>query len=193
MTIPHAHVIDRSAVPAQFPTHLHEPKFWEALGRAVATLGFLEEVLGKAIFALTATRRYPADEIDEAFAQWLPTLERALYDPLGGLIDNFGAALRKHEDSTISNLSDLLDDMRELAKLRNVLCHGSWRAPDQDGRSVPFFVNKKMEIFTDPIDVAYLIRVQQYTSELIATVIDVVTHMGWQFPGSLGPGRPIVP
>ena len=34
------------------------PQFWEQLGRTVATYGFLEEVLGKAIFAFTATRNY---------------------------------------------------------------------------------------------------------------------------------------
>ncbi len=79
MAVPH--VVNPSLLPAQFPTHLHDAAFWEALGRAVATLGFLEETLGKAIFALTATREYSPEEIDDAFAKWLPTLERALYDP----------------------------------------------------------------------------------------------------------------
>lgn len=27
----------------------------------------------------------------------------------------------------------------------------------------------------------------------VRTVINVVTHMGWQFPGSSGPGKPIWP
>jgi hypothetical protein len=39
--------------------------------------------------------------------------------------------------------------------LRNVLCHGSWRKPDADGRSVPFFVNRRLEVFEDSVDVAY--------------------------------------
>lgn len=49
-------VVDIDKLPANFPTHRHDPAFWEALGRTVATFGFLEEVLGKAIFAFTATR-----------------------------------------------------------------------------------------------------------------------------------------
>jgi hypothetical protein len=36
--------IDQNGVPPQFPTHLHSSVFWEHLGRAVATFGFLEEV-----------------------------------------------------------------------------------------------------------------------------------------------------
>jgi hypothetical protein len=32
------HVVNRSALPDKFPTQLHGPAFWEALGRAVATL-----------------------------------------------------------------------------------------------------------------------------------------------------------
>jgi hypothetical protein len=35
-------------LPPGFPTQAHSPAFWEALGRAVATFGFLGEMLGKA-------------------------------------------------------------------------------------------------------------------------------------------------
>jgi hypothetical protein len=51
-------IIDRDRLPPLFPTHGHSPQFWEQLGRTIATYGFLEEALGKAIFAFTATRRY---------------------------------------------------------------------------------------------------------------------------------------
>jgi hypothetical protein len=44
-------------LPPSFPTQAHAPAFWEALGRAVATFGFLEETLGKAIFAFTSRQR----------------------------------------------------------------------------------------------------------------------------------------
>ena len=88
------------ALPVDFPTHRHDAEFWERLGRAVATYGFLEEILGKAIFSFTATKRYEAAEVDAAFEEWLPRLEKALTNPLGNLIDRaacktlnrFGAA-----------------------------------------------------------------------------------------------------
>jgi len=52
-------VVNIEELPTGFPTHKHPSEFWEALGRTVATFGFLEETLGKAIFAFTATRRIP--------------------------------------------------------------------------------------------------------------------------------------
>jgi hypothetical protein len=78
-------VVALDSLPPLFPTHLHSPEFWEQLGRTVATFGWLEEVLGKAIFALTGTVPYDEAERQGAFERWLPTLERALTDPLGGL------------------------------------------------------------------------------------------------------------
>ena len=51
-----ASIVDFKNLPQMFPTNRHEPQFWEMLGRTVATYGFLEETLGKAIFSFTATR-----------------------------------------------------------------------------------------------------------------------------------------
>src|SRR5665647_1735592 len=86
--------IDRDKLPPLFPTHRHLPRFWEQLGRTIATYGFLEEVLGKAIFAFTATRNYSPDEIDAAYQAWLPQLERALTDQLRNLAESYGKAAR---------------------------------------------------------------------------------------------------
>jgi len=74
-------VVDITNLPPLFPTHRHSAVFWENLGRTIATFGFLEEVLGKAIFAFSATTPYPESEVEAAFEKWLPTLERALIDP----------------------------------------------------------------------------------------------------------------
>lgn len=178
-------------LPAGFPTHKHSAEFWEALGRTVATFGFLEEVLGKAIFAFTATTQIPEDKLEAEFRKWLPTLEKALYDPLGKLIDAYGKAVRAHGGATIENLDDLLGDLRKVSTIRNVLCHGSWSAPDNQGRSVPLYVDKKGRVFQTSIDIAFLQHAQRGAVKLSCTVIDTVTDMGWQFPGSGGPGNPI--
>jgi hypothetical protein len=184
--------VDFDKLPAQFPTHLHPAAFWEALGRVVATFGFLEETLGKAIFSFTATRQYPETEIQAAYEKWLPTLQRALSDPLGGLIDSYGKAVRENPKATISNLEELIDHLRKASTIRNVLCHGSWnRRPDEQGRSQPWFINKRNEIFETPIDLAYLNQVHRHSAELACAVINTVTQMGYQFPGSNGPGNPI--
>ena len=86
---PRRFLVNIQELPTDFPTHKHASEFWEALGRTVATFGYLEETLGKAIFAFTAMRRIPPNEQEAEFERWLPTLERALIDPLGGLIESY--------------------------------------------------------------------------------------------------------
>ncbi len=184
-------IIDRSSLPLKFPTHRHEPEFWEQLGRTIATYGFLEEVLGKAIFAFTATRRYKADEIGAAYDAWLPKLERALTDQLVNLAEAYGKATRDHPDTFTENVADLVEAIKAAAVIRNMLCHGSWRTPDTNGASVPLFVNRQKEIFDTSIDIAYLEQVQTNVAELVCNVVDTVLQMGWQFPGGAGSGKPI--
>ncbi len=176
-----------------FPTHHHSDEFWAALGRAIATFGFLEEILGKAIFSFTGTRRFPVDEVDAEYQKWLPVLERALSDQLGKLIGSYETAVRSHNTADVPNLAALVVDLRNAAVIRNALCHGSWRPPDAEGRSVPLFVNNKKEIFETAVDVAFLNQAQRHVAELSCDVINSVTQQGWQFPGSNGPGMRIYP
>lgn len=185
------YIVNRAALPKAYPTHRHAASFWEALGRSVATFGFLEDALCKAIFALTATTEHEGDEIEEAYRKWLPTLERAFSDPLGNLIDVYAKALRNHQDANIENLEDLIEDLRSAASLRNVICHGSWPPPDASGAAIPFYVNKQGEIFSTAVDIAFLAQLRTSTLNLACSVVDTVTHMGWQFPSTGGPGEVI--
>ena len=185
-------LIDRDKLPPLFPTHMHSAQFWEQLGRTVATYGFLEKILGKAIFAFTATRQCSADEFDEAYQAWLPTLERALTDPLSNLAEAYRKAARDNPATTTENVSELVDAIKKAAAIRNVLCHGSWSVPNANGASVPLFADRHKQVFDTAIDVAYLRQVQVAVTELACSVMDTVTHMGWQFPGGAGPGKPIV-
>ncbi|MXX88687.1 MAG: hypothetical protein F4213_03185 [Boseongicola sp. SB0677_bin_26] len=186
-----ARIVNVDALPIGFPTHCHSPAFWEQLGRTVATFGFLEEILGKAVFSFTATRRYEQAEVDAAFKEWLPTLQKALTNPLGSLIAQYERAVRDHPEATVEDLDELLHLLRQAAKQRNVLCHGSWSTPDANGASMPLFVDQKQNVFDMRIDCAYLEQVQRHVAEISCAVISSVTHMGWQFPGSEGPGVPI--
>ncbi|SHJ96945.1 hypothetical protein SAMN05444159_2045 [Bradyrhizobium lablabi] len=182
--------VDIDRIPENFPTHRHDAAFWETLGRAIGTFGFLEEVLGKAIFAFTATRQILPDQIESEYAKWRPTLERALEDPLGGLIDSYGSSARKHQDAP-PYLDDLLKQLREASVWRNTICHGSWRVPDEQGRSLPLYVDKKRGVFETPINIAALKQLQRHVAELACAVVNTVTQLGYQFPGSSGPGKPI--
>jgi hypothetical protein len=188
-------VVAFDELPPDYPTHFHAPAFWEALGRAVATFGFLEEALGKAILAFTGMKEIPEEEIDAARAAWTSKLERALTGTLGTLIRLYGNAVRDHGHATITTLDGLLAELTDALQVRNALCHGSWnQKPDAEGRSVPFFVYQgSLKKFETPVDVAYLQKVQRDTIRLACVVISTVTHMGWQFPGSSEPGRVVVP
>jgi hypothetical protein len=186
-----SHIINIDALPKMYPTHRHDPVFWESLGRAVATYGFLEETLGKAIFAFTATKPYSEQEVQMALDDWLPKLQHALSDQLWNLIESYGKAVREHQNTTIENLEDLIEQLKEAAKLRNVISHGSWRPPNSEGASALCFVNRQQECFDTTVDVAWLYQLQKHVSELICAVINSVTHMGWQFPGGAGPGKAV--
>lgn len=183
------YVINQAGLPLGYPTHAHDPSFWEALGRAVATFGFLEEVLLKAIFALAMTKPYSESELEAAYAAWLPKITRSLSDPLGNLIDTYGKAAREHPHAHVEGLDELLADLRAACVIRNAICHGSWHVPDSLGRSVPFYVSKQGEIFETAVDCTFLHQLQKSTSDLACAVINTVTRMGWQFPSSGGPGR----
>jgi hypothetical protein len=194
---PNRFVVAFDRLPSSFPTQAHAPAFWEALGRAVATFGFLEETLGKAIFAYTGMRQIPEEQINAAYEKWILTLQHALSDALSSLIDTYGKAVRDHSGATVENFDVLIAHLREAAGLRNVLCHSSWnKKPDAEGRSIPFFVTglgEKQRIFDTPIDIAYLQQVQRAVAELACEVINTVTHMGWQFPGTRGLGISVWP
>jgi len=187
------HIIDLNSLPKKFPTHRQSADFWEHLGRVVATFGFLEEILGKAIFAMTATTQYSEENIREASEKWRSKLEKALVDPLGGLIDTYGKAVRDNQSKTISkeDLESLLDDLRSASQIRNVVCHGSWRTAGNPSIARPFFVKRGMEIFDSDIDLEFLSQTAKFAAELACRVINTVTHMGYQFPGSNGLGDPI--
>jgi hypothetical protein len=184
-------VIDRAGLPADYPTHAHAADFWEQLGRTVATFGFLEEMLGKAIFALTATKEYAEGEAEAAYDEWIETLEKALSDALGRLISLYEVAIKANQSVKYGGTEELISDLRAAAKIRNVICHGSWRKPDETGKSIPMFVTPKMEVFDTPVDVEFLKQVRANTLDLVCSVMDSVTHMGWNFPGSESPGAVI--
>lgn len=100
--------------------------------------------------------------------------------------------MKHHQESPIVNIEDLLQDLRKAAKLRNIICHGSWGGPDSNGASLPYFINKKKEKMITPMSSDDLARVQRHVAGLACAVIDSVTCMGFQFPGLSGPGRPLL-
>jgi len=187
-----AYLIKREDLPHLYPTNFHAGEFWEALGRTIGTFGVLEETLVKAIFAFTAQRKVDPENAKEEYLAWVHELEQTISDPLGGLLKRYSRAVKDYPDLRIENIDDLLADIEAAKNLRNVLCHGSWRPPNNTGETIPFFVNNRGLVFRTPIDIEYLRNVQAQTTELICDVVNSVTVHGWQFPSSGGPGSPII-
>lgn len=184
--------VDISKLPDSYPTHRHAHDFWESLGRAVATFGFLEEILAKAVFALTATTPVPEGaNPDDAIRLWIKDLERVVSDTLGVLIGKYETALTTHPEAQVVGVDILIADLRHASRIRNVICHGSWAAPNEHGASLPFFVDRDLRIFNTPLDAAGLDRIRVGTVELACKVVSTVAHMGYQFPSSEGPGQRI--
>jgi len=148
-------------------------------------------VLGKAIFAFTATTIFDEKDAIEHLAKWDKQLHQALTDTLWPLAEVYGKVMRDHQESDFKNLEGLVEDIKKASKIRNALCHGSWHAPDSSGATDLYYFDKKDGKFDTRIDIEWLRRVHDHVVVLICTVIDSVTVMGWEFPGGAGPGEPI--
>jgi hypothetical protein len=186
------HKVDTSKLPTQYPTHCLPSEFWEQLGRVVASFSFLEDILLRAIVALTFTRELAPDELEAEAEKCSNRLLKVVSDPLGPLIDEYFRLAKRHQAFPISNIEDFEAKLRTAATYRNVMCHGKWRAPDEDGTTVPHFVNKRGEKWNTAVTHDFLVELQAHTSELITEVVNSITLMGWAFPGTHGPGKPLV-
>lgn len=115
--------------------------FAAALGRAVASFGFLEEALKRGIYALS--RDSLGDEPGEAeLDAWVTRMEQIAGDSLGTLIDAFIAACDRAGALPISRRRALAATLRVVRDRRNMLCHASWR-PVEGGGFRPGFVSSR--------------------------------------------------
>lgn len=184
---PSGQIIDLDRLVKDFPTQAMPGGFWEELGRTVATFGFLEETLLRAYFAITGLREIPEGDPHGEGRKWRKEIDSAAASELGRLIKLYAQAVRASSKIKVENFDDLVDSLDTARVTRNVLCHGSWGPPDADGRSVPFFVDKKIRIFETAMDVPYLHQVRTHVVELACHVINTVIAMGHAFPGVATP------
>jgi hypothetical protein len=197
--------IDFKTLPELFPTHKHSAEFWEVLGRAVGTFGYLEKILKDAILAITAVQPVSEADFDDAYQSWLKTVNEIITDSMARLIKKFEKAVRDHPKTEKKDIDWLICELEKAKAYRDVICHGAWLGnPDKDGKSIPWFVKKDMTakpsksdplqgklLFETEINAEVIEAVRKSVVELACEVINVVTLMGYQFPGSNGPGKPI--
>lgn len=191
MTSAQSLIIDRARLPERFPTHAQTDAFWAALGRAVASFGFLEWTLRRAIFALTGDRPAPPDEeeLRRAMADWNQQLEVVATSTLVSLANAFGRAAKDHQRADMDYVSALVVDIKSAAEVRNALCHASWEQIDPD-RAAPLYIAKTAggeqgpSRFLTEVDVPWLEQAQRHAAALACATMDAVTTLGLPFPGS---------
>jgi len=186
--------VNRDGLPAEWPTHRGTPAFWEELGRTVAALGFLEDTLARACFALTATREYAnLGEVEEAFAKWRTKLERSLTDTLAVLTSKIGEAFENDDRVPEDVGSDIVRRLQELAVWRNALCHGAWVRFDADGAAwLRYFrrTSNGPEALDCSLSSEDIASIRAGTVEVTIRLFDAVASAGVQFPGT-APSRSI--
>lgn len=184
-------IIDQDRLPLAWPTHRHSEAFWSALGRAVASFGFLEWTLRRAIFALTGDHPAPSEEVElqQAMTEWSDRLTKVTTSTLVTLAKAFETAAQAHGRADVAYVSELVRDIKEAAHVRNAICHASWNPITADSAQ-PMYIAavvggvKEPSVFETSVDVAWLDQVQRHAAALACSTMDVVTTLGLAFPGT---------
>ena len=145
-----------------------------ALGHAVASFGFLEESLKRAIFSLTR-KGLGTDASDLALQAWLQRVEDIADDSLGTLIDSFLATARRAETP---DLAPLAQELPRLRRLRNLLCHASWRPGGMPGGWHPTFVNTRGESYPGELTAQDVLQIRDRTLAAARRIVRIMRATG---------------
>ena len=159
-------------------THYTLPgDFAAALGQCVASFGWLEEVIKRAIYALDRARL--ADDLTpEELQAWLTRIGGIADDSMGTLIDQLDAAMRRYPG--LRDRNRITDRLGEIRLYRNLLCHASWRPTEDKTTWHPAFVSSKGEVQDRPISLGDLDRIRAETVEIGTRVLRVMRATGEQ-------------
>lgn len=179
------------SVPKNWPTHKGEPKFWEELGRTVATFTTLEDILPRFYLAITGSRNNK-EFSEEDVKIWVAKLDKSLSDTLGGLIEKVREAFGDDERIEKEIKFEIITRLEGLKVWRNVLCHGAWVGFENDGSAQLRFFRKLGDKETEQLCNSLSLRdVNGIRSEIVEVIIrmcEVANAIGVQLPGSNLPG-----
>lgn len=179
-------------MPNDWPTHLLPDTFWAELGQPIATFGFLEDHIKRALFALSGTRPIKAGaDVSAEVDKWSERLETQLSDVLGSLVPKLYDELNLDNRIDETFKIELISRLRDAKDIRNILCHASWGRPDSNASVLPRFFHKKEGEITSPINIPFLQQTRSETITIICDITDMITQLGYQFPGSRGPCSPV--
>lgn len=151
--------------------------FAAALGQAVASFGWLEEIIKRTIYALDRARL--ADDLTHKELQtWLTHMDNIADDSMGTLIEQLDAAMRRHPG--LRERIRITDRLSEIKQRRNLFCHASWRPAEEKGRWHPAFVNTKGEVFDQSFSAEDLEASRLATIDIGRRVLRVMRATGVQ-------------
>ena len=176
--------INRETLPDDWPLCHCEPEFWEALGRAIAALGCLEEELATACYSLSRSKGFP--EIDlpadkKMLAEWIAALRPPWTDSLHALTEKVQKHLKEESRVPHNVLTDLVKQLHELRHWRNALCHGAWHGSNRDGAGVLAHYYKSpgiIERFPSRVTTADLVKVRIHAVDASIRLAEVASIAG---------------
>jgi len=149
--------------------------FAAELGQAIAAFGWLEEVIKRTLYALER-KRLARDLSDAELKRWLHQMDALADDSMGTLIEQLDAALRRHPG--IPDRIALNERLLAIKRLRNLLCHASWRPTGRHDLWHPAFVNTKGEPYPDDIALADLSAIRTETRALGQRILAIMHATG---------------
>ncbi len=172
-------------------TPVHEPtaQFWEEVGRTVATFGMLEDCLPRALYTITGLQTIDeAKDSNKQVEQWCAILIKSMSDTLGGLTSSLKSAWKKRDHVLQPEYATLLQEIQELTKLRNRVCHKTYQE---------FMVPDTAKLCDSPSDpgpaprireVAAIHEFQKARLRVVTAIAalrnEVRTKYGSEFPGA---------
>lgn len=159
--------------------------FAEALGRAVAGFGFLEEVLKHAIHALSLDR-LGASPTEAQIDGWAARMEQIRGDSLGTLIDAFLGACDR-----CGGRRDMRAELQAIRDRRNMLCHASWKpVPQSEGGGWrPAFVTSREIAVPARMVPADLRRIRAETLVAVRRIVAIARASGLADLEDVDPAR----
>ena len=188
-------VVDRACLPEDWPTNRGPSEFWEELGRTIATFSHLEDMMARAWFGLTATRKFEdMEQAEAAFPEWEKALKQSLTDSLRSLTKKLKKAFN-NDDRVLDDVADAyLARLNEVRVWRNALCHGAWQAFQEDGSVCLRYFRRTAEgpeSLEDRLSVEAMASIRAATVDLTADLVDIQSAAGIRFPGTALPGAAV--
>ena len=166
-------------VPDGWPTYELPADLCEELGRTIATFGFLEYVIKRAVLELSR----PAETIsDSVYKEWERSLEISATAAMKWLTGRLEELLEPDSRLSQERVTRIVEVIREKADLRNALCHGTWTQydPASGDATLQYFPRNDPRHSQFVLSRAILARVRYETAEVAREVMGAVK---WKVPG----------